>query len=378
MARRKRHSEEELPFVALMDTMTNVVGVLIIVLVMIGISLANAVKKVISDLPPATPAQVQAAQQAVDKLKSSIAFENTRIRQLLESQVSAETLAALKREIERLMRELDQRGVKLVDLEPLRKQIAEMEAKQKATLSERQDISKQIESLKAELAAVPEAKPVIPKVVRLPQSRDIPKDAVKEVFFINKDGVVYADGDAAKAIVLREIQMNSRMLEKPRTGSVKPGSPPVYDRSKLENYFQQKSLQTPYLSLKPSFLKLNLGWVQVSGIPGRSESIQQIVMPNSVYQTALRKIRMGSSLQKPKVAIFYVEPEGFENYLAAREICDRSMIPAGWKLPPFNSVGFSLTEIKLDGVPIPQATPAKVPTKPADPNQIKKPSLKLD
>ena len=45
MARRKRHSEEELPFVALMDTMTNVVGVLIIVLVMIGISLANAVKK---------------------------------------------------------------------------------------------------------------------------------------------------------------------------------------------------------------------------------------------------------------------------------------------------------------------------------------------
>ena len=37
MARKAKPHEEELPFVALMDTMTNVVGVLIIVLVMIGI-----------------------------------------------------------------------------------------------------------------------------------------------------------------------------------------------------------------------------------------------------------------------------------------------------------------------------------------------------
>ncbi|NBV85693.1 MAG: hypothetical protein EBS01_05410, partial [Verrucomicrobia bacterium] len=51
MARRAKPHEEELPFVALMDTMTNVVGVLIIVLVMIGIGLAKSVQKVLSDLP---------------------------------------------------------------------------------------------------------------------------------------------------------------------------------------------------------------------------------------------------------------------------------------------------------------------------------------
>ena len=54
MSRRKPHHEEELPFVALMDTMTNVVGVLIIVLVFVGIGLATSVKKVLSDLPPVT------------------------------------------------------------------------------------------------------------------------------------------------------------------------------------------------------------------------------------------------------------------------------------------------------------------------------------
>ena len=45
---------------ALMDTMTNVVGVLTIVMVMIGISLARAASRVFSALPPATAAQVQA------------------------------------------------------------------------------------------------------------------------------------------------------------------------------------------------------------------------------------------------------------------------------------------------------------------------------
>ncbi len=45
MAKRRHAEEMEIPFVALMDTMTNVVGVLIIVLVLVGISVASAVKK---------------------------------------------------------------------------------------------------------------------------------------------------------------------------------------------------------------------------------------------------------------------------------------------------------------------------------------------
>ena len=54
MARKAKPHEEELPFVALMDTMTNVVGVLIIVLVMVGIGLARSVNKILSELPPVT------------------------------------------------------------------------------------------------------------------------------------------------------------------------------------------------------------------------------------------------------------------------------------------------------------------------------------
>ena len=68
MAKRKPHEEQELPFVALMDTMTNVVGVLIIVLVMVGISIASAVKKILSDLPPVTVEEYQKMVQVVKEL----------------------------------------------------------------------------------------------------------------------------------------------------------------------------------------------------------------------------------------------------------------------------------------------------------------------
>jgi vacuolar-type H+-ATPase subunit I/STV1 len=68
MAHRKHAEEQELPFVALMDTMTNVVGVLLIALVMLGLSIATAVRKILSELPDVTEAQLEEVKQKVDAL----------------------------------------------------------------------------------------------------------------------------------------------------------------------------------------------------------------------------------------------------------------------------------------------------------------------
>ena len=73
MAKRRHNHGAELPFVALMDTMTNVVGVLTVVLVMIGISIAHAVKKILTDFPPVTAAQVAESQASIDKTQAELA-----------------------------------------------------------------------------------------------------------------------------------------------------------------------------------------------------------------------------------------------------------------------------------------------------------------
>ena len=69
MARRKQHQEEELPFVALMDTLTNVVGVLVIVLVLVGLGLARAVNKVLSDLPNVEKKDLEQLQKQIAEAK---------------------------------------------------------------------------------------------------------------------------------------------------------------------------------------------------------------------------------------------------------------------------------------------------------------------
>ena len=95
MARKSRPHDEELPFVALMDTMTNVVGVLIIVLVMIGIGLAKSVQKVLSDLPMVT-------EEEYAKLKEEMKeFDTKKDPKELEAE-----MAKLKEELEKTLEKL--------------------------------------------------------------------------------------------------------------------------------------------------------------------------------------------------------------------------------------------------------------------------------
>lgn len=54
MAKRRSDGGGELNLDSLMDAVTNVVGVLMIVLVMMALNTAQMVQKILSDLPPVT------------------------------------------------------------------------------------------------------------------------------------------------------------------------------------------------------------------------------------------------------------------------------------------------------------------------------------
>ena len=96
-----------------MDTMTNVVGVLIIVLVMIGIGLAKTVRKVLSELPPVTIEEHAKLQQDV-----------TATTPKFDPQKVDEENAKLQQDLTRATEELktmdvtkEQQSIKIVDLD---------------------------------------------------------------------------------------------------------------------------------------------------------------------------------------------------------------------------------------------------------------------
>ncbi len=187
MAKRKPHEEQELPFVALMDTMTNVVGVLIIVLVMVGLSVASAVKKVLSDLPPVTKEELQQIQEQVKQLPEKIDPQKVE-----EQQKQAET--EFKRVIEEL-KTVDtadlQSKMKFMDLDAFQKQLDQRRKDREASKVETDKMLAELERLKALLDKTHVYQPPPPTYVRLPNPRTYPEKPNETRILVAKQGVLF-------------------------------------------------------------------------------------------------------------------------------------------------------------------------------------------
>ncbi len=183
---KRKHEEQELPFVALMDTMTNVVGVLIIVLVMVGLSVTSAVKKVLSDLPPVTPEEYKQITEQVKELPKLQTPE-----EIKEKQKQAE--AALKKAIEDL-KTVDtsemQSKMKFMDLDVFKKQLEDRQKERELAKAETDKMLQELERLKALLDQTPEFKPPPPTYVRLPNPRPYPEKPVETRILVAKQGVL--------------------------------------------------------------------------------------------------------------------------------------------------------------------------------------------
>src|SRR5687768_15739986 len=67
---------------ALMDTLTNVVGILIIILILVQVSVGQALRKIVSELPEVTIEQLeQIRADAADQLA-----EHQKLKELIEAQ----------------------------------------------------------------------------------------------------------------------------------------------------------------------------------------------------------------------------------------------------------------------------------------------------
>lgn len=183
---RHKHEEQELPFVALMDTMTNVVGVLIIVLVMVGLSVANIVKTVLSDLPPVTPEELARLKEEAKKMPKQETPE--------EIQKKKEQLEVdLKKIIEQL-KTVDtsdlQSKMKFMDLDVFKKQLEDKHKERDLTKAETDKMLAELERLKALLDQTPVFKPPPPTYVRLPNPRPYPEKPVETRVLVAKQGIL--------------------------------------------------------------------------------------------------------------------------------------------------------------------------------------------
>lgn len=359
---------------ALMDTMTNVVGVLIIVLVMIGIGLARSVNKVLSELPPVTPEKHAELKKIVEDSTPKHDLKNVE-----------EVTATLQQEAKKADEQLrtmdvtkDTQKVKIVDLDDLKKQLAE---KQKVRDAKKTDVEKllaELEKLKAQLdkTPVPVVVPTGPAtVVKLPNPRPLPANADIMHFLIVGGRISFINDDEIEKLVEQEVRTNEAtlvltretlkgpdgkpLMVKDKLGRVAPQRKITYDAKKLAEHFSKARLNTRgyKLEIVPVATSPRVP-VRITPTPDGGETVEQAKRLISNFQTLLKQFK-----SNPKAVVwFHVYRDSIPTYLEARELVDQAGVSVGWdiygnpffvqNLPPQYLVNYT---------PPPPAAPGAVP-----------------
>jgi hypothetical protein len=353
--RKPQSHDEELPFVALMDTMTNVVGVLVIVLVMIGISLASSVRKVLSELPPVTVEQLQEIlKKVVDATPKEDPKKLADEKKKLEEQIkkAAEELKTLDLSSEK-------QNIKVMDLDEIRKKLDEGKKRRDAKKAQTDELLAQLDKLKALLDTTPVYTPPPPSVVRMPNPRAMPEQAVQHLMLVAGNRVHYLTEQEFLKLAVEDLHKAEKTLLHPSSTADKP----VFDHQKSADHLTSRPVKNRHLKLSPEIVAtISRLRVKIEPTPEGGETVEQMKNPASNYQRLLRKLK-----EDPKNVVAYlVFKDSVETYIAAREVADAIGMPATWKMinTPFfvaDLPGIVVNPLKANPVAPPTAPALTIP-----------------
>jgi hypothetical protein len=396
MARRAKSHDEELPFAALMDTMTNVVGVLIIMMVMIGISLATTVKKVLSELPDVSVEEHAKLKEEVKK------FEEKRDPAEVKQDIAKvqEDLKKLEEAMAKLEEQKAKDPVVMVDIEKLLKELEMLEKERNERRDRVAALTDEAEKLKARLDTTPRYVPPPPVQVRLPNPKTMPDQAAIHHVLVSGNKLMPVRIQELQTAVeneLEELKKNNSdiivkkedvkgpdgkpMMKKVAGKAPAPMRKVTFEPVKLTKYFDRKLNQRP-----PSPRDANRDFlVEVGAAPGSAavqmkltmrteagESFEMARQPASTFRMLLKLLK-----QDPKSVVwFHVSKDSIPAYLAARDIVDAEGLPVTWEID--DRKGWSVTLPNDYQVPFtPPPVVAKPPTPPPPPGAPAKPAVTI-
>lgn len=373
MARRSSQNlDDGVNMDSMMDNMTNVVGTLLLVLVIVQLGVKNNADSVEEELAKVTPQQVAAAKQQLAKLKTDAQKSGA------NQEVVAQKAKSKQDDLRHFETTLEQKGIKVRELEVLQKDLVAKRDAEKAEKQTTTALLTERDNLRATLDKTPMPKGPPPVDVRVPVAKAVPAGAImyrvlclsNKVYMVSDFGWrtrVWSELDKAKYDLLHAKQPTD-----PKAG-------PLFDHLKTVNWLNERKFADEYMELK---FPLNTNsttdrvTMQVLPLAGGGETPEQVDDAESNFRKTLVKLRANPKI----VCWFWVHPTGVAAYHAAREQCSRYGIPAGWEFYGGTSYAENLPQFVVNRFkelpppppPPPPGTkpPPPPPPKPAAPGVI--------
>lgn len=191
---RARKSEEERSMDSLMDAMTNVVGILLLILIVSSLGISAAVRKIVANIEPVSEQELQ-----IMKTTRENTLENLEKLRILQSQmddkkIEDEEAQLLVVELEEFEKNNEDLLDKTSDIEEWRKKVEEEEAKKEVNEEEISVASSELANLKAILDQTPKREVKAAQLVKMPNPRLAPDQAIA-YYVVCKNKKIYFVGD---------------------------------------------------------------------------------------------------------------------------------------------------------------------------------------
>ena len=377
MKRTRRTDEDDGGLDSLLDTMTNVVGILVLVLIVTQMSVADVVTRITTEN--------QIDEEAVEQLNQQLVVERNELRDLekilvnpidideeklrQELQLNKDLLARKKELLEQRAKEKNEFAIKITNDK-------EMAAKTNKIIADIEARRKELETListsldkKAELAAQLEKSPRVKAPadiqISIPNPRPAPP-GIKQLMIICSGNRIYpVNIDAfrkdaklkAKSIVTR-----FNLKRDPAMG---------IDPTKFKQLYEKLTQQDEFFDVE--YYVQGDRWPRFRLIPRENKGGfgKELINPRS------RLRRWFSTVDFSKYyARFYVLPDSFDAYVIARRFFSQNKILAGWD--PQNA-NWQLTSHVPGGIELGPPRPQPPPPPPGTPPPAKpKPANLID
>jgi len=324
---------------SLLDTMTNVVGILVMVLIATQLGVKDAVKRIAVD-KKVSAESLEAAREKLQitrKQRKDIESQLATLKPVDDSQIEVQ-VADLRRKMEEtrdtlaVEEDISNRFAIRIDEDKKKAAAAKKKMEDAKAAAERQKkLSEELtrslaeeSKIKAMLDDTPVQSAPPPKIVTLPDPRPAPA-GVKPVYFLCTNNRVYplaADDWRATIRKKAEYVVSAKRLDGGSLVGVNK-----------ERFF--KEFKKINRSIRDEFFEIEL---YASGISPRLKFIpreeagaseEEVANPRSRFQRILKSVD-----RSKYYARFIVLPDSFEVYMTAREVVSRYGMLAGWDPQP--------------------------------------------
>ncbi len=376
---------------SLMDTLTNVVGLLVLLLVFLQLGLGDAVKSIREKHPEL----FGLSDQDVDKAKASDKLQEEQRKKLEEQRLEAEL--ALQKAQEQLKAEKAKLPpppavATTLKVEEVQKLLEEHQKKADTLQKEFSKMDEQLAKLLAMLAKTPDPQVASNTSITLPDPHAVPAGHEPLYFFCKDNRIICLELQKIREAAAGRIEANrstfewknpadkgklstTRGLQGTRKANVKSTDTAktlVYDGKKIQDTFNANPMvsQDFKVSFKSYDTSASLNML-LEPLDNKGETKADLMGSHSKFVGILSTIRA----RKQKVyAQFMVSADSFEIYLEARALIAKNEIPAGWQIlySPKWEVGLAQPiKVYQRVVPPPPATTTPAtPAKPAPPPKL--------